>query len=189
MLCSALQHTTTGLRLAASQANGKPMQAWLAKASQCLASAASQGQPSPPTPAKQQQEVHAPFALLALLLDPWVQSPPARHSISICQAQTARINSHPNSPGKHLPSALGVVSDQTGYSTTLFLKNVTSKRRLKALKELYGAEEWDALDAERIAEDGDLVEVDLTFYQVRTCINCFEVTGCCKSPTRELGAS
>jgi hypothetical protein len=43
---------------------------------------------------------------------------------------------------------------------------VTSKKRLNQLKELYGAAEWDALNAGPIAEAGDLVEVDLTYIQV-----------------------
>lgn len=59
-----------------------------------------------------------------------------------------------------------VLSVQTAYSTTIFFRNVTSKQRLKELSELYGAAEWDPLSAEKIAADGDLVEVDLLYPQV-----------------------
>jgi len=54
---------------------------------------------------------------------------------------------------------------QTSYSTTLFMKNVTSKKRLRQLAELYGADEWEPLGAEAIAAAGDLIEVDLMYLQ------------------------
>lgn len=65
-----------------------------------------------------------------------------------------------------------VASFQTAYSTVIFLRNVTARSRLGELKALYGKGEWDDINnnqprtMEKMAEDGDLVEVDLTFYQV-----------------------
>jgi hypothetical protein len=55
---------------------------------------------------------------------------------------------------------------QTSYSTSLFMRNVTSRNRLKELAQLYGPDEWDALGAEAVAKAGDLVEVDLMYLQV-----------------------
>ena len=54
---------------------------------------------------------------------------------------------------------------QTAYSTTLFLRNVTSNQRLAELRNLYGAAEWVKLGANAIAARGDLVEVDLMYTQ------------------------
>lgn len=46
------------------------------------------------------------------------------------------------------------------------MKNVTSKKRLRQLAELYGSDEWEPLGAEAIAAAGDLIEVDLMYLQV-----------------------
>jgi len=89
------------------------------------------------------------------------------HSTSF---QTGTVCSHPH---PILPTPTCILSPaaccpcQASYSTALFFRNVTSKTRLKELAQLYGSSEWEPLGAEAIAAAGDLVEVDLTYLQVR----------------------
>lgn len=77
---------------------------------------------------------------------------------------------------------------QTSYSTSIFLRNVTSSKRLKQLAELYGPAEWGALGAEAIAAAGDLVEVDLMYFQVRKGRFCVQrhPRACCWRPGSHL---